>query len=56
MKKVTVIPTLKFSSEYFRCPVRGCYWVYPGPLLIKGDYAPSMVCGNCGHVGLERIK
>lgn len=57
MKKNRVkieIPTLKLNSDYFHCPK--CNWVYPGPLLIKGDYAPTTKCQNCGHVGLERNK
>ena len=52
--KIKLIPTLKFNSEYFYCPK--CGWTYPGPLLIKGDYAPSIKCEKCGHVGLVRKK
>ena len=53
-EKVIKIPTLKFNSEYFHCPK--CGWVYPGPLLIKGDSAPTTRCQNCGHIGLVRNK
>lgn len=53
-KQKNLIPTLKFRSEYFKCPV--CGWQYPGPLLIKGESAPSTKCEKCGHVGLVRIK
>lgn len=49
-----IVPTLKFNSEYFKCPA--CGWQYPGPLLILGDRAPTTKCENCGHVGLVRIK
>lgn len=52
--KAIQIPTLTFNSEYFHCPK--CGWVYPGPLLIKGDSAPTTKCNNCGHVGLVRNK
>lgn len=55
-EKVILIPNLKFNSDYFHCPVPGCGWVYPGPLLIKGDYAPTTKCQRCGHVGLVRNK
>lgn len=55
IKKIE-IPTLKFKSDYFKCPVPKCGWQYPGPLLIKGDVAPTTKCGKCGHVGLVRIK
>lgn len=48
------IPTLKFNSDYFQCPK--CGWKYPGPLLIKGDVAPTTKCQKCGHTGLKRIK
>lgn len=48
------IPTLKFNSDYFKCP--RCGWRYPDPLLIKGDVAPSTKCQNCGHSYLVRIK
>ncbi len=48
------IPTLKFNSEYFQCPI--CGWQYPGPLRIKGDTAPTTKCQNCGHIGLVRIQ
>lgn len=53
-KQKIFIPTLKFRSEYFECPV--CGWQYPGPLLIRGDSAPSTKCEECGHVGLVRKK
>ena len=36
------------------CPI--CGWEYPGPLLIKGDFAPTTKCQKCGHVGLVRNK
>ena len=42
----------KFKSDYFRCP--RCGWEYPGPLLIKGDVAPTTKCQNCGHSYLVR--
>lgn len=48
------LPTLKFNSDFFKCPK--CGWKYPGPLLIKGDVAPNTKCGNCGHSYLVRIK
>lgn len=48
------IPTVRFNSEYFKCP--NCGWQYPGPLLILGDRAPTTKCKKCGHVGLVRIK
>ncbi len=48
------IPTLKFNSDYFECPK--CGWRYPGPLLIKGDIAPSTPCQNCGNSYLVRVK
>lgn len=48
------IPTLKFNSDYFECPK--CGWQYPGPLLIKGDVAPTTKCQNCGHSYLVRVK
>ena len=48
------IPTLKFNSDYFECPK--CGWRYPGPLLIKGDIAPSTPCQNCGNSYLVRAK
>ena len=54
--KIIKVPTLKFNSDFFKCPVSGCGWQYPGPLLIKGDVAPTTKCGRCGHVGLVRIK
>ncbi len=54
MKKSIVIPTTKFDSDYFRCPK--CGWIYPGPLLIKGDIVSSTRCEKCGHVGLVRVK
>lgn len=58
MKKIKVktieIPTLKFNSEYFHCPV--CGWEYPGPMLVKGDSAPNTRCQQCGHLGLVRNK
>ncbi|MCD8006337.1 MAG: hypothetical protein LUF29_05110 [Oscillospiraceae bacterium] len=54
MKKSIVIPTVRLDSDYFRCPK--CGWVYPVPLLIKGDYAESTRCEKCGHVGLVRVK
>ena len=48
------IPTLRFRSEYFKCP--RCGWKYPGPLLVKGDVAPTTRCQNCGNSYLVRIK
>lgn len=57
MKKFNInksIPTLRFNSDYFYCPK--CKWEYPGPLLIKGDVAPTTKCQKCGHVGLVRKK
>lgn len=57
MKKIVkkkFIPTLKFNSDYFHCPV--CGWEYPGPLRILGDSAPTTKCERCGHVGLVRNK
>ncbi len=54
MKKATVIPTLKFKSDYFFCPK--CGWITDGPMRVLGDYAQTTVCKNCGHVGLERKK
>lgn len=48
------IPNLKFNSDYFKCPK--CGWQYPGPLLVKGDVAPTTRCQNCGHSYLVRIK
>ncbi len=53
-KKRRSVPTLVFNSNYFHCP--RCGWEYPGPLLIKGDVAPTTKCENCGHVGLVRNK
>ena len=56
MKKNNIkieIPTLKFNSQCFICPI--CGWTSE-PLLIKGDYAPTTKCQQCGHVGLRRIK
>ena len=52
--KKKFIPTLKFNSDYFHCPV--CGWEYPGPLRILGDSAPTTKCERCGHVGLVRNK
>lgn len=49
-----VVPTLKFNSDYFRCP--RCGWKYPEPLLVKGDVASSTRCQNCGNSYLVRIK
>lgn len=46
------IPTLKFNSEYFKCPA--CGW--STPLLVKGDSAPNTKCENCGHIGMYRVK
>lgn len=48
------IPTLKFNSDYFECPK--CGWMYPGPLLVKGDVASTTKCQNCGHSYLVRKK
>ena len=47
------IPTLKFSSDYFRCP--RCGWETPSPRLVKGDIAQT-ACEKCGHSYLVRIK
>lgn len=52
-KKTTIIPTLKFNSDYFRCP--RCGWETSGPRLVKGDIAQTP-CENCGHSYLVRIK
>lgn len=49
-----VIPTVKVNSDYFVCP--RCGWRYPGPLLIKGDVAPTTQCQSCGHSYLVREK
>jgi len=46
------IPTLKFNSEYFQCPV--CQW--STPIRVIGDSAPNAKCENCGHIGLFRVK
>ena len=46
------IPTLKFNSEYFKCPI--CGWATP--LRVLGDSAPNSRCEECGHVGLYRVK
>ncbi len=46
------IPTLKFNSEYFKCPV--CGWATP--LRVLGDSAPNSRCEECRHVGLYRVK
>lgn len=53
-KQSVIMPTLKFNSEYFKCP--RCGWQYPGPLLVKGDVAPNTPCKNCGHSYLVRVK
>lgn len=53
MEKVR-IPTLVFRSDYFLCPK--CGWQYPGPLLIKGDVAPTTRCQRCGNSYLVRKK
>ena len=53
-KQNVQIPTLVFHSDYFKCPK--CGWKYPGPLLIKGDVAPTTRCQNCGHSYLVRVK
>jgi transcription elongation factor Elf1 len=53
-KKKITIPTLKFNSNYFKCP--RCGWQYPGPLLIKGDIAPNTQCQNCGNSYLVRVE
>jgi len=47
------IPTLKFNSDYFKCP--RCGWTTPGPRLVKGDIAQTP-CEQCGHSYLVRIK
>lgn len=52
VKKVVQLPTLKFNTEYFKCPK--CGW--STPLLVRGDSAPNSKCENCGHVGLYRVK
>lgn len=52
--KDMIIPTLKFNSEYFKCP--RCDWRYPGPMKVNGDVAPNTRCENCGHSYLVRIK
>ena len=51
-KQVKKIPSLTFNSDYFCCPK--CGWTYPGPMLVKGNSAPSTRCQNCGHLGLIR--
>ena len=53
-KKKITIPTLKFNSNYFKCP--RCGWQCPGPLLIKGDIAPNTQCQNCGNSYLVRVE
>ena len=53
-RKTLTIPTLTLRSEYFYCPK--CGWMYPGPLLIKGDVAPNTKCEQCGHYYLVRKK
>jgi len=56
MKKTVekvVIPTLKFNSDYFKCPK--CGWTTSGPRLVSGDIAHTP-CESCGHSYLMRIK
>lgn len=52
--KKLIIPSLKFNSNYFKCP--RCGWQYPGPLLVNGDVAPTTKCQKCGNSYLVRIK
>ena len=47
------IPTMKFNSEYFKCP--RCGWTTPGPLKVLGNIA-QCPCENCGHSYLVRIE
>lgn len=53
-KKTTTIPTLRFNSDYFKCP--RCGWQYPGPMLVNGDVAANTPCQSCGHSYLVRVK
>jgi len=52
-KQFPRIPTLKFNSDYFKCP--RCGWTTPGPRLVKGDIAHTP-CEECGHSYLVRVK
>lgn len=46
-----IIPSIKFNSEYFKCPKCG----YAEPRLVKGDVSTSP-CPECGHSPLYRVK
>lgn len=48
-----LIPSMKFRSDYFKCP--RCGWQYPGPRLVKGDVAQTP-CEKCGFSYLVRVK
>lgn len=45
------IPTLKFNSEYFKCPKCG----YAEPRLILGDVSHTP-CPECGNKTMIRVK
>ena len=50
-KKEVIIPTLKFNSEYFKCPKCG----YAEARLILGDVSTTP-CPECGHSPMYRVK
>ena len=49
--KQFIIPTLKFNSEYFKCPRCG----YAEPRKILGDVS-NTPCPECGHPQMYRVK